>query len=313
MAGKVLKPRKRSSFWKDVKKSKVLLLMLLPGLVVLIINNYMPMAGIIIAFKKLSFSLGILKSPWVGFKNFTYFLNSVYAYRVTRNTVLFNAVFIILGTVCNIALALMLSELRNKRGAKVYQTLILLPFFLSWVAASYLGMALMNPNGLFNVILQAFGQQPINFYAIPKYWLIILPLANIWKGIGYGSIVYLAAIAGMDQELFEAAYLDGAGKFKQIWHLTLPMLKPIIIILTILAVGNIFRGDFGLFFQLTQNAGALYPVTDVIDTYVFRMLMKNADYGISTAVGLYQAAVGFALVLAANLVVRKIDRGSALF
>lgn len=305
-----------------VKKEKViwrrqlpLFLMVMPGCIYLLINNYIPMFGIFIAFKKIDFGKGIFASDWVGFSNFKYLFKTEAAFVITRNTVLYNLIFILIGTITGIAVGIMLSEVRGKFKSKFYQTVILLPFLLSWVIVAYIGYAFMsNDTGLINnTILPIFGLDPISWYAEPKVWPFILVFVNIWKGIGYSSILYLSSIIGIDKSLFEAARVDGATKWKEITNITLPLLKPMIIMLIIMSVGRIFSSDFGLFYQLPMNAGALYSTTQTIDTYVYRGLMVLGDISMSSAAGLYQSFVGFVLVLITNAIVRKVNSDNALF
>lgn len=311
---------KSRSFLYEFVKNKALFIMLLPGLIVLLINNYMPMFGVILAFKDFKMSTGnfitsLFSSKWVGFKNFEFFLTTNYAFEITRNTILFNALFIILTLLTAVPAAIALNELRNRRLAKFYQTAMFLPQFLSWVVVGYLAFSFLSVDmGFINkFILQPLGFQPVQWYSNPKYWIFILPLITIWKSLGYNSIVYFAGISNIDVEYYEAAVIDGAGKWKQTIYITIPMLTPLMIILTLLSIGRIFFADFGLFFQVTQNAGALYPVTLVIDTYVYNALKVMGDPSMATAAGLYQATVGLVLVLVSNLVVKKIDEDYVLF
>jgi putative aldouronate transport system permease protein len=293
--------------------------MLLPGFLCVLIFNYLPMLGIGIAFKKIDFMLGIWESPNVGFSNFKFLFASSDAWIITRNTIAYNAVFITLGLFVSVTFAIMLSEIRQRLLSKTYQTILMLPHFLSWVVISYIGMAFLNTeNGLLNSsIMPLFTghRTEIAWYAEPEMWPLFLIIANLWKNVGYSSIVYLAAIAGIDAELYEAAKIDGAGRFAQIRHITLPCLSPLMIILTILAIGKIFNADFGLFYQFTLNQGSLKNVINVIDTYVYNMLMLtgSTSMGLSAAAGLYQSVVGFILVIATNFAVRKIDSEKALF
>jgi putative aldouronate transport system permease protein len=297
------------------KRQLPLIFMVLPGCIYLLINNYAPMFGIFIAFKKIDFGKGIFGSDWVGLSNFKYLFNTEAAFIMTRNTILYNLGFIVVGTITGIAVGIMLSEIRGKFRSKFYQTVILLPYLLSWVIIAYIGYAFMNNDtGLINnTILPALGLKPISWYAEPKVWPFIIVFVNVWKGIGYSAILYLSTIIGIDKSLFEAAQVDGATKWKQITSITLPMLKPMVIMLVIMNIGRIFNSDFGLFYQLPMNAGALYPTTQTIDTYVYRGLMQLNDISMSSAAGLYQSVVGFILVLITNAIVRKTDSDNALF
>ncbi|URN95066.1 MAG: ABC transporter permease subunit [Candidatus Pristimantibacillus lignocellulolyticus] len=292
-----------------------LYIMALPGLMYLLINNYLPMAGLSIAFKDINYTQGIWNSDWVGLKNFTYLFATSDAFIITRNTILYNAVFIVLGLSFAIMLAILLNEIRHKFTQRFYQSVIILPHLISIILVSYLVYALLAPGtGFVNkTILPMLGIEPISWYLESKYWPYILTIVHIWKGAGYSCIVFLAAIIGIDREYYEAAELDGASKWQQITKITLPMISPIITMLTLLAIGRIFYSDFGLFYQVPMNSGAIYDTTNVIDTYVFRGLMQLGDVGMSSAAGFYQSIVGFVLVIVANYVVRKIDRENALF
>lgn len=303
---------KKKIIWKN---QIPLFLMIIPGCIYLLINNYIPMFGVFIAFKNIDYAKGIFKSDWVGFTNFTYLFKTKDAFIMTRNTVLYNIAFIVIGTIVGIAVGIMLSELRGKFKSKFYQTVILLPYLLSWVIIAYIGYAFMsNDTGLLNnVLLPKLGLKPVSWYAEPKVWPFIILFFNIWKGIGYSSILYLSTIIGIDKSLFEAARVDGASKWKQIRNITLPLLKPMVIMLTIMSIGRIFSSDFGLFYQLPMNSGALYPTTQTIDTYVYRGLMQLNDVSMSAAAGLYQSFVGFILVIITNSIVRKVSSENALF
>ena len=304
--------RKRRYNWKRMLP---VYLMAVPGLAYMICNNYLPMFGIVIAFKKLNFAKGIFGSPWCGLKNFEFLFRSSTAFTIVRNTVCYNVVFILLGTVIAIAVAVLLNEVRNKAASRIYQSVILLPYLMSWVVASYLFYALLaSDTGMINnFILKPLGMAPVNWYSEKQYWPVILVLVNIWKGVGYQMIIYLSSIVSISPEYYEAATIDGATKWQQIRKITLPLLKPTIITLLILAVGRIFASDFGLFYQVPRNSGALYETTQTIDVYVYNALMKNSDYGMSSAASVFQSIVGFILVLTTNFIARKTNRDSALF
>lgn len=290
-------------------------LMVLPGILYLLINNYIPMYGVIMAFKNINFQKGILKSEWSGFDNFRFLFATKDAWTITRNTILYNVAFFIVGTIMAITLAILINEIQNKFASKVYQSLTLLPFLMSWVVISYLVFAFLSAEtGLINKsILEPLGLDKINWYQEKKYWPFILILVNTWKGIGYSMIIYLSSIVGISQDYFEAARLDGANKWQQIKNITLPLLKPTLITLFILAVGQIFRSDFGLFYQIPKNSGPLYPVTRTLDVYVYQALMKNSDYTMSSAASVYQSFVGFVLIVLANKIIKKYNKESALF
>lgn len=300
---------------KDVLRNKVLLFMVLPGTLWFLFFSYLPMVGTVIAFKEYRFSrdgfwASIINSKWVGWDNFKFLFSTNDAYLITRNTLLYNIAFIVLGLILSVLLAVVLSEIANKKLAKLYQTGMFLPYFLSWVVVGYFAFSfLSSERGLLNAM---FGSN-ISWYSESKYWPFIIIFVFLWKAVGYNSVVYLAAIMGIDKSLYEAAMIDGASKFQQIRGITLPMLKPIITIMTLLAIGKIFYADFGLFYQVPRDSGTLYSVTNVIDTYVYRGLKTTGEIGMSTAAGLYQSVVGFVLVLTSNYIVRKFDKDSALF
>lgn len=300
---------------KDIVKNKVLLFMVLPGTLWFVLFSYLPMAGTVIAFKEYRFSrdgfwASIMNSKWAGWDNFKFLFSTRDAFLITRNTLLYNMTFIILGLLVSVLLAVVLSEIANKKLAKLYQTGMFLPYFLSWVVVGYFAFSfLSSESGLLNEL----SGTKISWYSEPGYWPFIIVSVYLWKAAGYNSVVYLAAIMGIDKSLYEAAMIDGAGKLQQIRNVTLPMLKPIIIIMTLLAIGKVFYADFGLFYQVPRDSGTLYSVTNVIDTYVYRGLKTTGEIGMSTAAGLYQSVVGFVLVITANLIVRKSDKDSALF
>jgi len=303
----------------DIYKNRIWLIMVLPGTIWLLLFAYLPMFGQVLAFKDFrihpdGFFASVITSEWVGWDNFKYLFSTNDAWIITRNTILYNLVFIVLGLVSAVATAILLNELLNKKLSKIYQTGMLFPHFISWVIGSYFVFTFFSADsGLLNNILGWFNIDPVSWYNEPKFWPYILVLLSLWKGVGYGSIIYLASIIGIDKAYYEAAMIDGASKWKQVKHITLPMLKPLMIILTIMNVGRIFNSDFGLFYQVPRDSGTLYGVTNVIDTFVFRGLMTLGDIGMSTAAGLYQSVVGLILVLITNYIVRKLDEESALF
>ena len=292
-----------------------LYLMMLPALLYLLINNYIPMAGMVIAFKKLNFAKGIWASPWAGLKNFKFLFASRDAWVITRNTLLYNVAFILVNMVVGIAIAILITEVRNTKLKKIYQSAILLPFLMSMVILSYIVYALLSAeNGLVNnSILPLFHMDPIQWYQKPKYWPAILIIANCWKGVGYGCLIYIASLIGIDPSFYEAARLDGASKWQEITKITLPSLVPTIITLLLLSIGRIFYSDFGLFYQVPMNSGVLFPTTNVIDTYVYRALIEQGNISMSSAAGVYQSLVGFCVVMLSNWIVRKVDKDQALF
>lgn len=290
-----------------------LLALTLPGLIYFFIWHYLPMFGLVIAFKDYTYDAGIFGSEWVGFDNFKFFFTSNDAWRITRNTVAYAAVFIVLTAVLGALVAILLNEVKSRAATKAYQTIMILPDFLSWVIVGFITYIFLNPaEGVLNQVLAMFGVEGIDWYINPNYWPYILTFVNMWKTIGMTSIMYYAALLGADQQLYEAATIDGANGLQKCWHISVPALVPLMTTLSILAVGRIFRGDFGLFYQIPRDVGALYPTTDVIDTYVYRGL-RQGDMGITSAVGFFQSFVGVILVVVTNMIVKKIDPDNALF
>ncbi|MCM3042794.1 ABC transporter permease subunit [Paenibacillus motobuensis] len=306
-------------FFRNIFKNRMMLLMVLPGALWFLFFSYLPMLGTVIAFKEYRFDrdgfwASIVNSKWVGWQNFKFLFSTNDAFIITRNTLLYNIVFIFLGLVFSVLLAVILSEITNKRLSKIYQTGMFLPYFLSWVIVGYFTFSFLSSDrGLLNGLFNSLGIPPVQWYSESKYWPLILVLVYLWKAVGYNSVVYLASIMGIDRSLYEAAMIDGASKIQQIRAITLPLLKPIITIMTLLAIGKIFYADFGLFYQVPRNSGTLYGVTNVIDTYVYRGLKTTGEIGMSAAAGLYQSVVGFTLVMASNYIVRKYDKDNALF
>ncbi len=309
---KAEKRKKRTRF----KRYSPLLIMMIPTLLYLLINNYLPMFGVVIAFKEINFAKGIFASDWVGLKNFEYLFKTSDAYIITRNTILYNILFLILGTTLSLGLAILLNEVRKKVLLRTYQAIISMPHLISWVIISYLAYGFLSvENGLLNrTILPLFGiEDGILWYTEAKYWPYILTIVDQWKGIGYGSIVYFAALLGINEEYYEAARIDGASRIQQILRITLPIVVPVIIMMALLQLGRIFYSDFGLFYQVTLNSGALFETTATIDTYVFNGLTGSGNLGMSAAAGFYQSIVGFILVITVNFLVRRKSKESALF
>lgn len=307
-------PQKRVTAWSRFKANKELLLLSLPGGIWFLIFAYLPMFGILIAFQEYrpekNFLLSVLNSKFVGFKNFEFLFKSGDMWIIFRNTIGYNLLFIILGIVLPITVAMLLNELRNHGAVKVYQSMMFLPYFLSWVVVSYCLYAFLDPSkGLVNNILG----KNISWYTEKDYWPFIIIFMSQWKGVGYNTVVYLASICGIDQTFYEAAMLDGATKWQQVKYITVPLLRPVITILFIMSVGGIIRSDFGLFYQLPRNSGSLYPVTNVLDTYIYRALMRSSEIGMSSAAAFFQSVVGFALIMIANKVAAKIDNENTLF
>lgn len=300
---------------KTKSKNLPLMMIALPGILYLIINNYVPMFGVFLAFKNYSLRKGVFGSEWCGFQNFEFLFKTKDAWIMTRNTLVYNIVFIIVGTMAAIAVAVMMCELGKRTRVKFFQAALLLPNLLSWVVIGFIAYAFLNADtGFINkTILAGIGADPVSWYSYTGAWPVILVIVYLWKNMGYQSIVYMASISGIDKSIYEAAAIDGATKLQQIFKITLPMLKSTVITLTLMSIGRIFYSDFGLFYQVPQNSGALFQVTQTIDTYVYRGLMELNDVGMSAAAGFYQSLVGFVLVLAANAIVRKVDAENALF
>lgn len=292
-----------------------LALIALPGVLYLIINNYVPMLGVFLAFKSYSLRKGVFGSDWCGLDNFKFLFQTKDAFIMTRNTLVYNLAFIVIGTVLSIAVAIMMCELGERKRVKGFQALLLLPNLLSWVVIGFIVYAFFNADSGYinNTILKLLGIDPISWYSTTGPWPAIIVIVYLWKNIGYMSIVYMASISGIDKSIYEAAAIDGSTKMRQIFKITIPMLKPTIITLVLMSVGRIMYSDFGLFYQVPQNSGALFDVTQTIDTYVYRGLMQLNDVGMSAAAGLYQSLIGFILVMLANTLVRKIDADNALF
>ena len=307
--------------FSKAKKTLMLLTMVAPGAIWLLLLRYLPMGGIILAFKNYkiypkdpTFLNNLVHSKWVGLDNFKFLFTTGDSWVMIRNTLAYNIVFIILGVIIPVAFAIMMSELSKKFVAKTYQTLMFFPYFLSWVVVSYFLNAFIDAQyGLIPMAQRAAGETAVSWYTTPGPWPYIIVFANLWKNVGYSTVLYLAAITGIDQTQYEAAAIDGASKWQQILHVTLPNLRTMIAILFILNVGKIFNADFGLFWNVPMQNGALFSVTQVVDTYIYRVLMNTGNIGQSTAAGLLQNIVGFICIIGANAVVRKIDSDSTLF
>lgn len=310
---KTVKPRKRITAAR-LKMSLALFSMMIPGVIYLIINNYIPMAGLTIAFKQFNYGAGIWDSAWTGFSNFTYLFKTNDALNIIRNTIGYNLVFILLGNIFAVTVAVMLNFLRGKLNKRIYQTTILIPYLISMVVVSYIVFGFLSvENGFLNNLIADLGGEKISWYTESKYWPFILTIVNLWKGFGYSSILYYATVIGIDSSLYEAAEIDGAGRWKQIWHITLPGIKGTIITLVLLAIGRMFYSDFGLFYQVPMRSGLISAVTDTIDVFVYKGLTQLNDVGRASAAGFLQSVLGFILVLSANFIVRKADKDSALF
>ena len=306
--------KQESSFARALRKNKVLLMMLIPAFLYFFIFSYLPMSGAVVAFKSYNFRDGIFGSPWVGLSNFEYFFKSGQAWTVTRNTILYNVGFIVVNTVLQMGLAIFISEIGGKYFKKITQTAMFLPYFISWVVVGMIAYNFLNVDyGTVNTILNKLGMESINFYGTKWVWPIIITAFCAWKNVGYGTVLYLAAIMGIDQEIYEAAQIDGANIFQRIFKVTIPCLVPTLIILTLLSIGNIFRGDFQMFYQLVGNNGPLFPITDVIDTFTFRSLIQSGEVGMSAAAGLYQSIFCFITIIITNKIFKSYDKDYSLF
>jgi putative aldouronate transport system permease protein len=308
-------PQKRGMSIQRLKRYIPLYLMLLPGIIYFVVNNYLPMAGLALAFKKVNYAIGFFNSPWIGFDNFTFLFSSNDAFIIFRNTILYNLAFIILGNLLGVFIAIGLDAIRNKFFQRSSQVIILIPFLLSTVIITYIVFAFLSgKNGFMNMtVLPMLGIDPVSWYNDPKYWPFILTMVYLWMTMGYSSILYYSTLIGIDKSFYEAASIDGSGIWSQIIHITLPSLKPTIIILILLAIGRICYSDFGLFYQVPMNSGLLYSTTQTVDTFVYRALLNLNDIGRATAGGFLQSILGFAFVFTANAVVSKFDKDSRLF
>ncbi len=304
----------RIYFFKKVKKNKVLLLMLLPAVLFFVIFSYIPMIGIIIAFKSFDYNAGVFSSPWVGLENFKFLFLSGNLLEVVKNTVLYNIAFIIINNFFEITLAIMLAELGGKYFKKIAQSLTFLPYFLSWVVVGAIVYNLFNyETGFLNGLLKSLNIDPVNLSNYPIAWIFIIIVICLWKNIGYGSVVYLAAVTSIDTQMYEAAEIDGANIFSRIRYITIPSLTPTIIILVLLSMGQIFRGDFSMFYQIVGGNSLVYSTTDVIDTFVTRSLLETREFGMSASAGLLQSVLCFIIISVVNFVVRRVDKDYALF
>ncbi|WP_085982512.1 ABC transporter permease [Paenibacillus sp. Y412MC10] len=307
---------KKSAFRRELRhfrNNRELFLLSLPGILYKLIFAYIPLVGLIIAFKHYRYDLGIFGSEWVGLENFRYLFSTDTAWRITRNTVLYNAAYIAATTAAALLLAVLMNELRAK-WSKFYQTALFLPHFLSWVLVGYVAYAFLNhSDGFINRTLQMFGMDPISWYQTAEAWPAILILVHLWKAVGFNTLIYFAGIIGINSEYYEAARIDGATKWQMAMKISIPLLAPLVIILLILSIGNMFRGDFGLHYFIPNNSGFLYGSTDIIDTYVYRALREIGNVSMSAATGFYQSIVGFVLVLVANGIVRKINPEHSLW
>ncbi|ULO10219.1 sugar ABC transporter permease [Paenibacillus sp. 19GGS1-52] len=303
----------KSGILRELNRNKVLFLMIAPTLLFFIIFSYIPMVGVYYAFTKFDFDGGLFGSEFIGLKNFEFLYKSGILWNLTKNTVLYNLAFILLGNIMQIICAIFLAQLSSKFFKKTAQSLMFLPYFLSWVLVGAFVFNLFSDLGVVNTMLKQFGLQPYDFYLQTAPWKYIIVFFNIWKGIGYGTVIYLAAIMSISDEYYEAAKIDGANIFQQIRRITMPLLMPTFILLILFSLGGILKGQFDLFYQIIGNNGMLYDATDIIDTYVFRSLTVNFDIGMGTAAGLYQSFFGFALIMLVNYVIKKTREEYALF
>jgi len=309
------------------RRQLAFLTMLLPGVAFLICFSYLPMPGIVMAFKNYKLAIPpkefwlqnrflysvFVANPWVGLNNFKFLIATPMAKIIARNTVGYNLLFMTTGLFLSVGLAVVIHELRNRRTAKTYHTIIFMPYFISWIVCAYVLYALISAKGIFNAMAAAMGSPSINYYTKTQYWPFIFLIANIWKYTGNGSIIYMATITGFDQDLYEAAAIDGAGKWRQFWRITLPLLMPTIVLLQILAVGRIFNGDFDMFYSLPNGSGMLNSVTNTIDVYVYNTMKNGQQMGYAAAAAFFQSTVGFILILTTNIIVRRVQPDMSLF
>jgi putative aldouronate transport system permease protein len=309
-----MKVSKNRGFLHEILTNKILYLMFIPIFIYYILFAYVPMTGIILAFKEFSVRDGLWMSKWIWFKNFEFFFKSGKAMIVTLNTLVYNLLFLAFYTFLSVVTAIFVADMHNRFFKKVAQSFMFLPYFISWVVVSAMVYNFLNFDfGLINNLMKNLGMKKIDFYSNPDYWMGLLTFIYCWKWVGFGSVLYLAAIMGIDGEIFEAATIDGAGMFQKIRHITLPSLRPTLVILILLGVGRIMRGEFDMFYNLIGNNGILMDRTDIIDTLVFRSIMGTQDFGMASAAGLYQSVLCFIIIIAVNSIVKKIDRDFALF
>lgn len=307
--------KKKNGFFKRLWYDRALVMMAMPAVILLVLFNYIPMTGLVLAFKNFDFSLGLYKSPWCGFENFRYlFLVGDTFWKITRNTVGYYIAFTAIGVVTEVLIAIGINELVFKRAGKIMQSIMIMPTFISYVAVSYIVYALLRPNiGMIPQILTSMGMKAPTFYMSKEYWPFILIIVNTWKNAGYGSVLYLATLTGIDPELYEAASLDGANTWHKMRYITIPMLSTMIVIKVLLGLGNIMHSNTGLFYQVTRNMSPLYDTTQVLDSYVLNSIMTSVNYGASSATTFYQSVVGLIMVVSVNLIVRKISPEHSLF
>ncbi len=298
----------------ELRKNKILFLMLLPALVYFTLFFYLPFVGVYYAFIDYKFGKGLFGSPFVGLKNFRFLFISNVIFKLTRNTLLYNTAFIIFGNICQLSIAILISEITKNVHRRIYQSLIFLPYFISFVLVGVFAYGILNfEYGIFNSFLRQIGLEPVRIYSTPAYWKYIMTATHVWKWLGYGSVIYLAAIMGINRELYDVASIDGANAFRQVWNITLPSLRPTIVILLLFSLGRILRGQFELFYQMIGRNGLLYDATDILDTYVYRALRESAEIELGTAAGLYQSVFGLLVIFAVNFIIKRIEPEYALF
>ena len=306
--------KNRKKMIHNVKRFLPLYIMTLPALLYLLINNYMPMPGLVLAFKRFNAQKGIYQSPWAGFSNFSFLIQSREFPIILRNTILYNVSFIILDLIFGVFLAILITEIRKLKARKLAQSLVLFPFVVSIIIVSYMVRSFIDhESGLLNHLLLNLGSGSIQFYSKSQYWPFILIFVHLWKSIGYGCIIYISTILGIDRSLLESAALDGASWFQRLRYITLPFLKPTMITLSLLSVVRICNSDFGLFYQVPQNSGLVMDVTNTIDTFVYRALLTQNNVAMSAAAGFFQSVVGFTFILIFNGITRKISSENSLF
>ncbi|MDR0400615.1 MAG: ABC transporter permease subunit [Treponema sp.] len=305
---------KISAFVKEAGRNRSLCLMALPAMLLVFIMSYVPMAGLVLAFKNYRYDLGVFGSAWSGFENFRFLFSSGTGFLITRNTILYNLINLITSQCLAVIVAVGITEIPGSRYKKFCQSVIFLPYFISWVIVGSFVFNIFNyETGFLNNILKSFGQEPVNVYSKPMVWPFIICAFNSWKWCGYNSVIYIAAITSIDPECFEAADIDGANIFQKIWYITFPSIKPTVIIMLLLQVGRILRGDFEMFYQIVGNNGQLFNATDVIDVYVFRSLLTSANIGMTAAATMYQSVLCFIIIVTVNQIVKKIESDYALF
>ncbi len=305
---------KRHGFFRELKKNRALFLMAFPAMALVFVMSYLPMSGLVVAFKSYRFDRGVFGSDWCGFENFRYLFVSGTGWNITRNTMVYNLINLVTSQGLAIIVAIIISELSGKVFKRFTQSVIFLPYFISWIIVGTFVFNIFNyESGVLNNVRTALGMEPVNVYSMPGLWPWIICAFNAWKWVGYNSIIYIAAITNIDAECYEASDIDGANIFQKIWYITLPSMKPTIITMVLLQVGRILRGDFEMFYQIVGNNGQLFDKTDVIDTYVFRSLLTNSNIGMTAAATLYQSVLCFVIIMVVNQIVKKVEADYALF